>query len=96
MRWKSSDSGALQQAGRDTLVIFGRWRTLRNGSAIESLVCGRTPLSMLQNVYSMRLKPIALKKWEPPKPHQYRSFFEWRYERDRIRAPEIDEEKREK
>lgn len=59
------------------------------------------PLSMLLNVYSMRLKPFFLKKWEPRKPqprkpHEYRSFFEWLYERDRIRAPELDEEEQKK
>jgi hypothetical protein len=50
------------------------------------------PLSMYLNVLSFRYKPPMLKKWEPPKERHYRSFLEWMYERNQIRAPEMPDE----
>ena len=44
------------------------------------------PISLFLNVYSARFKPPTLKEW---KPRTQRTFFEWLYERDQIRAPKI-------
>ena len=42
------------------------------------------PISLFLNMYSTRFKPATLKNW---KPRTYKTFFEWLYERDQIRAP---------
>ena len=46
------------------------------------------PLSLFLNTYFARFKPPVLKAWKPRR----RSFFEWLYDRDRIRAPKIADE----
>jgi hypothetical protein len=55
------------------------------------------PLSLYLNVWATRFKPAVFKKWksrEPRKPRR-RTFFEWLYKRDQIRAPEISEKGKE-
>jgi len=50
------------------------------------------PISLFLNVYSTRFAAPTLKKWRPRR----RTFFEWLYERDKIKAPKItDEDKKE-
>jgi DNA-directed RNA polymerase subunit RPC12/RpoP len=44
------------------------------------------PISLFLNLYSTQFTRSTLKKWQPRK---RRTFFEWLYERDQIRAPEI-------
>jgi len=51
-----------------------------------------TPLSLYLNTLTFHYKPPFLKKWEPRKQRHYRSFFEWLYERNQIRAPEMRDE----
>lgn len=56
-----------------------------------ALLC--IPISLFLNTYFARFKPPVLKRWKPSR----RSFFEWLYERDRIRAPkvmDVDDEKK--
>jgi len=50
------------------------------------------PLSLYLNALSFRYKSPVLKKWEPRRERRFRSFFEWLYERDQIRAPELPDE----
>jgi prepilin signal peptidase PulO-like enzyme (type II secretory pathway) len=45
-------------------------------------------ISLLLNAYSTRFKPPTLKKW---KPRTRKTFFEWLYERDQIRAPKMND-----
>jgi hypothetical protein len=47
------------------------------------------PISLFLNVYMARFKPPTLKKW---KERTHKTFFEWLYERDRIRAPRISDQ----
>src|ERR1700730_294060 len=44
------------------------------------------PISLFLNLYSTQFKRSILKKWQPRK---RRTFFEWLYERDQIRAPKM-------
>jgi DNA-directed RNA polymerase subunit RPC12/RpoP len=46
------------------------------------------PVSLFLNALSTRYKPAVLKKLIPRAPRR-RTFFEWLYERDQIRAPEM-------
>jgi hypothetical protein len=46
------------------------------------------PISLFLLVCSARFKPPTLKKW---KERTHKTFFEWLYERDRIRAPKISD-----
>jgi hypothetical protein len=46
------------------------------------------PISLFLNLYSTQFKRSILKKWQPRK---RRTFFEWFYERDQIRAPEMSD-----
>jgi len=54
------------------------------------------PLSLYLNAVSFRYKSPVLKKWEPRRERRFRSFFEWLYERDQIRAPELPDEDKKK
>lgn len=47
------------------------------------------PVSLFLNFYSTTFKRPLLRKW---KPRMRRTFFEWLYERDQIRAPEFPNE----
>ena|ERR1700731_876913 len=44
------------------------------------------PISLFLNLCSTQFKRSTLKKWQPRK---RLTFFEWLYERDQIRAPEM-------
>jgi len=47
------------------------------------------PISLFLKLYSTRFKPPRLKKWLPRK---HKTFFEWLYERDQIRAPKMHDD----
>jgi hypothetical protein len=52
------------------------------------------PISLLLNAYSARFKPPTLKKWKERTSREERTrrtFFEWLYERDGIRAPKVSD-----
>jgi hypothetical protein len=49
------------------------------------------PISLSLKIYSVRFKPPTLNKW---KDRTQRTFFEWLYERDRIRAPKMSDSDR--
>ena len=77
-------------AGISVLLAVGLLLILR----VKSLVwfVGGTaalwiPISLFLNAYSAQFKPPILKKWK-----ERRTFFEWLYERDRIRAPKTNDE----
>jgi hypothetical protein len=49
------------------------------------------PISLALKLYAARFKAPILVKWEERRHKQrHKTFFEWLYERDRIRAPKID------
>jgi len=48
------------------------------------------PVSLLLNASFARFGPPVLKKWKPRR----RTFFEWLYERDQIRAPKVEGEEK--
>lgn len=82
------------------LLALGALLLLRVTSVLW-LVAGTlvlwVPISLFLNFYSTRFKRPVLRKWKPRKrkPRKRRTFFEWLYERDQIRAPEmLDENKK--
>jgi len=80
-----------------SLIIALGTLTLVGVRSIVGLVAGAAllwvPISLFLHVWTTRRKGVVvIRKWKPRR----RTFFEWLYERDQIRAPKIfdDDENR--
>jgi hypothetical protein len=80
-----------------SLIIALGTLTLVGVRSIVGLVAGTAllwvPISLFLHVWTTRRKGVVvIRKWKPRR----RTFFEWLYERDQIRAPKIfdDDENR--
>jgi hypothetical protein len=78
-----------------SLIIALVTLALAGVRSIVGLVVGTAllwvPVSLFLNVARMRRKGVVIRKWKPRR----RTFFEWLYERDQIRAPKMfDDDKK--
>jgi hypothetical protein len=78
-----------------SLIIALVTLALAGVHSIVGLVVGAAllwvPISLFLNVARMRRKGVVIRQWNPRR----RTFFEWLYERDQIRAPKMfDDDKK--
>ena len=81
-----------------SLIIALGTLALAGVRSIVGLVVGAAllwvPISLFLHAARMRRKGVVIGKWKPRRPRR-RTFFEWLYERDQIRAPKmLDDDKK--